>query len=139
MPSRAPAAINKAHGTRRPRLRPIHPSGIERITLIEHLDGNLHAAVRHLWNLQGARPTPEDIEDALFYVRREQARQHIRHLHVADVALDAADAFAAHEADVRIGQAVKVITYANSDAESRHGRLHQAVAILAAMQHDLAP
>lgn len=138
MPSRAPAAIITIPRAPRPRLRPVHPSGVERISLIEHLDGNLHAAVRHLWNLQGSRPTRADIEDALFYVRREQTRQHIRDLHVPDVALDAADAFASHEADARVGQAVKVIAYANSDHESRHGRLHQAVAILTAIHSDLA-
>lgn len=137
MPSCAPAAITTTPGVARPRLRPVHASGVERIALIEHLDGNLHAAVRHLWNLQGSRPTLADIQDALFYVRREQSRQHIRHLYVPDVALDAADAFAAYEADVRVGQAVKLIAYANSDHESRHGRLHQAVAILTAIQNDL--
>jgi hypothetical protein len=137
MPSRASAATLPAQAGIRFRPRPMHPSGVERITLIEHLDGNIHAAVRHLWKLTGSRPTPGDIGDALFYVRREQRRQHIRHLHVPDAALDAADAFAAHEADVRVGQSVKVLAYANSDAESRHGRLHQADSILTAMQNDL--
>jgi hypothetical protein len=51
-----------------------HPSGIECITVVEHMPFNIGNAVKYLWRagLKGA--TIVDLEKAAWYVRREIQR-----------------------------------------------------------------
>lgn len=52
-----------------------HPSGIECITVTEHMNFNLGNAVKYIWRagLKSAALKP-DLEKAVWYLRREIAR-----------------------------------------------------------------
>lgn len=53
-----------------------HPSGIECITIIEHMPHNIGAAVKYLWRagLKENSPTLEDYDKAIWYIEREKQR-----------------------------------------------------------------
>lgn len=48
-----------------------HPSGVECITITEHMGFNLGNAIKHIWRADLKGNAPEDLEQALFYVQRE--------------------------------------------------------------------
>ena len=53
-----------------------HPSGVECVDVVEHMPFNLGSAVKYLWRagLKNEDPT-EDLEKAVWYVRREIERR----------------------------------------------------------------
>jgi hypothetical protein len=53
-----------------------HPSGVECITVTEHMTFNLGNAVKYIWR-HGLKPTTDSLEDlkkARWYIEREIAR-----------------------------------------------------------------
>lgn len=51
-----------------------HPSGVEAIDVIEHLTGNIFNTVKYVWRADHKGKTVEDIEKALWYIKRELFR-----------------------------------------------------------------
>lgn len=53
-----------------------HPSGVECIDLVEHLDFNLGNAIKYLWRagLKERSTANEDLSKALWYLRRSKAQ-----------------------------------------------------------------
>ncbi len=53
-----------------------HPSGVECITVTEHMSFNLGNAVKYLWR-HGLKPSSEadqDLRKAIWYIERERQR-----------------------------------------------------------------
>lgn len=48
-----------------------HPSGVECITIIEHMSFNLGNAVKYIWRADEKGYAIEDLRKALWYVQRE--------------------------------------------------------------------
>ncbi len=51
-----------------------HPSGVECITVAEHMNFNLGNAVKYIWRAGEKGKTVEDLEKARWYLDREIAR-----------------------------------------------------------------
>ena len=51
-----------------------HPSGVECITVVEHMAFNVVNAVKYLWRAGKKGATIEDLKKARWYVDREIAR-----------------------------------------------------------------
>ena len=52
-----------------------HPSGVECITVVEHMSFNLGNVVKYVWRADHKHDTPiEDLEKARFYLNRELER-----------------------------------------------------------------
>lgn len=52
-----------------------HPSGVECITVVEHMSFNLGNAVKYIWRADHKNEEPlEDLRKALWYVMREIER-----------------------------------------------------------------
>jgi Protein of unknwon function (DUF3310) len=53
-----------------------HPSGVECITVVEHMTFNAGNAVKYLWRsgLKDATPAVQDLEKARWYIDREIQR-----------------------------------------------------------------
>jgi hypothetical protein len=55
-----------------------HPSGIECITVVEHMGFNLGNAVKYVWRADLKHDAIEDLKKAIWYVNREiERRQNI--------------------------------------------------------------
>lgn len=52
-----------------------HPSGVECITITEHMGFNLGNAVKYIWRADLKNNAIEDLKKALFYVGREIERR----------------------------------------------------------------
>lgn len=52
-----------------------HPSGIECIQIIEHMGFNLGNAVKYIWRADLKGEVIEDLEKAVWYLRREIERR----------------------------------------------------------------
>lgn len=52
-----------------------HPSGVECITITEHMGFNLGNAVKYIWRADLKNDAIEDLRKALFYVKRELAKR----------------------------------------------------------------
>ncbi|WVX89666.1 hypothetical protein SEA_FEYRE_47 [Mycobacterium phage Feyre] len=52
-----------------------HPSGVECITITEHMGFNLGNAVKYIWRCDLKRDAIEDLKKAAFYVDREIAKR----------------------------------------------------------------
>ena len=48
-----------------------HPTGIECIDIIEHFSFNLGAAIKYIWRSGFKGEKTEDLEKAVWYIRRE--------------------------------------------------------------------
>lgn len=48
-----------------------HPSGIECIQITEHMGFNLGNAVKYIWRADLKADTAQDLEKAIWYIRRE--------------------------------------------------------------------
>ena len=50
-----------------------HPSGVECIDIIEHMNFNLGNAIKYVWRagLKGDNPVEQDLKKAVFYIERE--------------------------------------------------------------------
>jgi Protein of unknwon function (DUF3310)/NifU-like N terminal domain len=48
-----------------------HPSGIECITVVEHMGFNLGNAIKYIWRADEKGNAIEDLKKALWYVQRE--------------------------------------------------------------------
>jgi hypothetical protein len=53
-----------------------HPSGVECITIVEHMPFNVGNAIKYLWRagLKESAPTEKDYRKAIWYIEREIAR-----------------------------------------------------------------
>ncbi len=51
-----------------------HPSGVECIDIVEHMTFNLGNAVKYVWRAGGKGDVIEDLEKAVWYLRREIER-----------------------------------------------------------------
>ena len=52
-----------------------HPSGVECIEITEHMNFNCGNAVKYIWRADLKHDTPiQDLEKALFYIKREISR-----------------------------------------------------------------
>lgn len=52
-----------------------HPSGVECITITEHMGFNLGNAVKYIWRADLKNDAIQDLRKALFYVKRELAKR----------------------------------------------------------------
>ena len=52
-----------------------HPSGIECITIIEHMSFNVGNAVKYLWRADAKGHPIEDLKKAVWYINREIDRR----------------------------------------------------------------
>lgn len=52
-----------------------HPSGVECITIVEHMGFNLGNAIKYIWRADEKGNAPEDLMKALWYVQREIDRR----------------------------------------------------------------
>jgi len=52
-----------------------HPSGIECIDVTEHMGFNLGNAVKYIWRCDHKGKSIEDLEKAMFYIKREIAKR----------------------------------------------------------------
>lgn len=72
VPFPASASAAADHAVNHPKHYTSHPSGIEAITVCEHMGFNLGNAVKYLWRADLKHDTPaEDLEKAIWYIRRE--------------------------------------------------------------------
>jgi hypothetical protein len=61
-------------------INPIHykqsPSGVECITVIEHMPFNVGTAIKYLWRagLKDNNPTIQDLQKSIWYINREIQR-----------------------------------------------------------------
>lgn len=53
-----------------------HPSGVECITITEHMSFNIGNAVKYLWRagLKDKAPVEQDLQKAIWYIEREIGR-----------------------------------------------------------------
>jgi len=54
-----------------------HPSGIECITITEHMSFNIGNAIKYLWRSEEKGKTKEDLEKAIWYIKREIERKNL--------------------------------------------------------------
>ena len=52
-----------------------HPSGIECIQVVEHMQFNLGNAIKYIWRADMKGSTLEDLHKALWYIQREIDRR----------------------------------------------------------------
>lgn len=52
-----------------------HPSGIECIDVIEHLNFNIGSAIKYLWRVDDKDNPIEDLKKAAWYIKREIERR----------------------------------------------------------------
>jgi hypothetical protein len=52
-----------------------HPSGVECITVVEHMGFNVGNAIKYLWRADEKGAPIEDLRKALWYVERELERR----------------------------------------------------------------
>jgi hypothetical protein len=52
-----------------------HPSGVECITVVEHMGFNLGNAIKYIWRADEKGNALEDLRKAAWYVQREIARR----------------------------------------------------------------
>ena len=52
-----------------------HPSGVEAITITEHMSFNIGNAVKYLWRVDEKLDTMEDIDKAIWYLNREKLKR----------------------------------------------------------------
>jgi len=52
-----------------------HPSGVECITVVEHMNFNLGNAVKYIWRADEKGGAIQDLEKALWYIQREIHRR----------------------------------------------------------------
>lgn len=52
-----------------------HPSGVECITIVEHMDFNLGNAMKYIWRADLKGHSKEDLRKAIWYIEREIKRR----------------------------------------------------------------
>lgn len=52
-----------------------HPSGVECITVVEHMGFNLGNAVKYIWRADLKNDAIEDLKKAAWYIQRELQRR----------------------------------------------------------------
>jgi len=52
-----------------------HPSGIECIQVTEHMSFNLGNALKYIWRCDLKNDAQEDLEKAIWYIKREIAKR----------------------------------------------------------------
>lgn len=69
------AELTDSEAVNHPRHYTAHPSGVECITIVEHLNFNIGNAIKYLWRAGLKTSDPiEDLEKAAWYVGREIVR-----------------------------------------------------------------
>ncbi|HEY3694090.1 DUF3310 domain-containing protein [Phenylobacterium sp.] len=58
-----------------PRHYNAHPSGVECITIVEHMSFNVGNAIKYLWRADEKGAPIEDLEKAAWYIAREIAKR----------------------------------------------------------------
>lgn len=53
-----------------------HPSGVECITITEHMNFNLGNAVKYIWRAALKGKHRQDLEKAIWYLKRELKREY---------------------------------------------------------------
>lgn len=56
-----------------------HPSGVECIDVVEHMNFNLGNAIKYIWRAGLKGDAREDLQKARFYINREIMRLEARH------------------------------------------------------------
>jgi hypothetical protein len=67
--TKAPVGVNH------PKHYNAHPSGVECITVVEHMGFNLGNAIKYIWRADEKGAAMEDLHKAAWYVNREIARR----------------------------------------------------------------
>ena len=68
------SAIQKDDPVNHPKHYTAHPSGVECITVTEHMSFNLGNAVKYIWRAADKGTTIQDLQKAAWYVNREIER-----------------------------------------------------------------
>lgn len=68
------AALEKHDAVHHPAHCTTHPSGVERIDIIEHMPFNIGSAVKYLWRLGKKDDAIQELEKARWYIDREIGR-----------------------------------------------------------------
>lgn len=58
-----------------------HPSGVECITVTEHMSFNLGNAVKYIWRCDLKKDAIEDLEKAAWYINREITKRNKENAH----------------------------------------------------------
>jgi hypothetical protein len=66
--------MSKADPVNHPKHYNAHPSGVECITVVEHMNFNLGNAVKYIWRAGLKGGAAIDLEKARWYIEREMAR-----------------------------------------------------------------
>lgn len=72
-PKKTPA-VQKNDPVNHPKHYTAHPSGVECITVTEHMNFNLGNAVKYIWRSGEKDSTIQDLQKAAWYVQREIER-----------------------------------------------------------------
>jgi len=75
--AQAPAVLEDA--VNHPRHYTSHPSGVECITITEHMSFNIGNAVKYLWRVGHKVDDLEDLKKARWYIDREIAKRETQH------------------------------------------------------------
>ena len=71
----APAPATRADVVNHPPHYTSHPSGVECITITEHMGFNLGNAMKYIWRADLKHDAIEDLRKAAWYLNREIARR----------------------------------------------------------------
>lgn len=71
-----------------------HPSGVECITITEHMGFNLGNAIKYVWRADLKADAIQDLEKAVWYIQREIAKRK-----AAQLAADSEDIYSPHTQD----------------------------------------
>lgn len=108
----------------------LHPSGIEAIQVIEHLTGNLFNTVKYIWRADHKGKTVEDIQKALWYIKRELVR-HVTELPtVPQYVYEYTDRYVAAEPDKLRASIVFMSVDAHRELSTYKENLRRAVVLL---------
>jgi hypothetical protein len=64
-----------------------HPSGIECLEIVEHMNFCLGNAIKYIWRADRKGKDKEDLEKAIFYLQREIARRYPEPLNLQQMEL----------------------------------------------------
>lgn len=75
MADRRKTVRRRADAVNHPRHYNAHPSGVECITVVEHMGFNLGNAIKYIWRADEKGAAVEDLKKAAWYVAREIGRR----------------------------------------------------------------
>lgn len=71
VPDAEEPTIERRETVNHPRHYNAHPSGVECITIVEHMSFNVGNAIKYLWRADEKGNALEDLKKAAWYVQRE--------------------------------------------------------------------